>query len=246
MRQRDSTRTADSVLARPCIVTDKHYNGDRVATGDLAAQVSSEDPRMNLNEAADLGLLILRFAVGVVFIAHGYSHIFGGGMIAGTARWFESLGMRPGIVHAWLASLTELSAGVLLIVGLAAPLACAGVVAAMVVALITNHLKNGFFIFRPGERYEYVMTLALVGFGLGSLGPGAWSFDYVTGLFYPPGLTNRGRRLPRQCATPRGLRATAGQAMKPPLLQAKGQFCERATRSRTGRIRCRRANAERS
>lgn len=142
---------------------------------------------MSVNGAADLALLVLRCGLGVVFIAHGYNHIFGGGRIAGTARWFDSLGMRPGIVHAWLASLTELGAGVLLIAGLATPLACAGVVAVMVVAWITNHRKNGFFIFRPGEGYEYVMTLTLTGFGLGGIGPGRWSLDYVLRLLYPPG-----------------------------------------------------------
>lgn len=144
---------------------------------------------MNANSTTDLGLLVLRCAMGVVLIAHGYNHIFGGGKIAGTAGWFDSLGMRPAIVHAWLASLTELGAGALLIAGLATPLACAGVVAVMVVAWITNHRKNGFFIFRPGEGYEYVMMLALTGFSLGSIGPGRWSLDYVMRLLYPPGWT---------------------------------------------------------
>jgi putative oxidoreductase len=73
--------------------------------------------------AADVSLLVFRAALGVVFLAHGYNHIFGGGKIAGTARWFESLGMRPGVLHAWTASLTELGAGALLLLGLATPLA---------------------------------------------------------------------------------------------------------------------------
>jgi putative oxidoreductase len=38
-------------------------------------------------------LLVLRLGLGIVFLAHGYNHIFGGGEIHGTARWFESLGM---------------------------------------------------------------------------------------------------------------------------------------------------------
>ena len=70
-----------------------------------------------------------------------------------------------------MASLTELGAGVLLIVGLFNPLAAAGVVGVMTVALITNHFKNGFFIFRPGEGYEYVLNLAVAGLALGALGP---------------------------------------------------------------------------
>lgn len=99
----------------------------------------------------DVGLLVLRLAAGGVFLAHGYNHIFGGGKIAGTGRWFESLGMRPGWLHAWTASLTEIGAGALLILGLLTPLAGGAVIGVMVVAWITNHLKNGFFIFRPGE-----------------------------------------------------------------------------------------------
>ena len=124
--------------------------------------------------------------------------IFRGGKIKGTAGWFESLGMRPGIVHAWVASLTELGAGALLILGLGMPLAGAGVVGTMVVAFVTNHRKNGFFIFRPGEGYEYVMTLIACGLVLGALGPGEWGLDhkvfndqhlrFLTDLSGAPGL----------------------------------------------------------
>ena len=123
------------------------------------------------------GLLILRVAVGIVMIAHGYNHIFRGGKIKGTAGWFESLGMKPGILHAWLASLTELGAGAMLILGFLTPLAAGGVVGVMLVALITNHLNNGFFIFRPGEGYEYVLTLLLTGLAIGGIGAGKWSID---------------------------------------------------------------------
>ena len=72
------------------------------------------------------GIFILRIAVGVVMIAHGYNHIWGGGKIEGTAGWFASLGMKPGILHAWLASITELVCGGMLILGFLQPLAAAG------------------------------------------------------------------------------------------------------------------------
>jgi putative oxidoreductase len=144
---------------------------------------------MDATEAVDLALLLLRLTLGAVFLAHGINHVFGGGKIAGTAGWFESLGMRPGVVHAWLASLTEIGAGVLLVIGLATPLAAAGVVGVMVVAWITNHRGNGFFIFRPGEGWEYVMTLTLVGVAVATLGAGGWSVDAALDLFDPPGWT---------------------------------------------------------
>lgn len=136
------------------------------------------------SHAADLALLVLRLALGGVMLAHGINHVFGGGKIAGTGRWFESLGMRPGWLHGWTASLTEVGAGALLVLGLLDSVACAGVVGVMLVAWITNHLRNGFFIFRPGEGYEYVMTLTLLALALAMLGPGGWSIDHVAGLVH--------------------------------------------------------------
>lgn len=135
--------------------------------------------------STDLGLLVLRGAVGVVLVAHGLNHVFGGGRLRGTADWFTSLGMRPGYFHAVVASAVECGAGVLLCVGLATPLAGAGVVGTMVVAWVTNHARNGFFIFRPGEGYEYVMVLAAAGLGLSATGPGRISFDRLVGLGDP-------------------------------------------------------------
>jgi len=62
------------------------------------------------------------------------------------------------------------------------------VVGVMVVAWITNHLKNGFFIFRPGEGYEYVMTLTALGLGIAGLGAGEWSLDHAFGIFEYPSM----------------------------------------------------------
>ena len=132
---------------------------------------------MSDSDAIDLALLLLRLGVGAVMLAHGIRHIFGGGKIAGTARWFGSMGMRMPLLQAWLASLTEVGAGVALVLGLLTPLGGAGVVGTMAVALIANHFKNGFFIFNKGEGYEYVMTLLLCGVVLGTVGPGSWSLD---------------------------------------------------------------------
>jgi putative oxidoreductase len=144
---------------------------------------------MDTTDPMSVGLLVFRLVVGVVMLAHGWNHVFGGGRIAGTGRWFESLGMRPGVVHAWTASLTELGAGVLLVLGLLTPLAGGAVIGLMVVALVTNHLKNGFFIFRPGEGYEYVLSLVAGGVLIACAGGGAWSVDRALGIFVPPGWT---------------------------------------------------------
>jgi putative oxidoreductase len=132
-----------------------------------------------MSHGLDIGTLLLRVALGVTMLAHGYNHAWGGGKLAGTARWFDSIGIRPGRVHALLATVTELAVAPLLFLGLLTPLAAGGVVGIMVVALVANHAKNGYFIFRPGEGYEYVLFITLTALGLAALGGGGWSVDHA-------------------------------------------------------------------
>jgi putative oxidoreductase len=166
--------------------------------------------------ATDLALLVLRVTVGAIFLAHGLNHVFGGGKIAGTGRWFESLGMKPGVLHAWLASATELAAGLGLVVGLLTPLAAGACAGVMLVALITNHRKNGFFIFRPGEGYEYVMTLVAAAIGLAGVGGGDWSLDHALGWFSPPGWIGLGIALAAGFGGAAGLLAIFWRPVKTP------------------------------
>lgn len=133
-------------------------------------------------EAINLALLVFRCGIGAVMIMHGYNHIWGGGRIEGTASWFGSMGMRPPLVQAWMASVTEIGGGALLVAGLLTPFGGAAVVGTMFVAWAINHRGNGFFIFRPGEGWEYVMTLGLCGMLIGAVGAGSWSLDDVVGI----------------------------------------------------------------
>jgi putative oxidoreductase len=137
---------------------------------------------MSDQSSVDLALLIFRCGIGSVMLAHGINHVIGGGKIGGTASWFKSMGMRRSLMQAWMASLTEVGAGLLLIVGLLTPFGGAGVVGVMAVAWAINHRGNGFFIFRPGEGWEYVMVLLLSGVTLGAVGPGKWSLDEAVNL----------------------------------------------------------------
>lgn len=127
---------------------------------------------------------MIRVVLGATIFAHGYSHLFRGGRLAGTSGWFASIGMRHASLNALLASVTELVAGAALVVGLLTTLATAAVAATLLVALITNHMRNGFFIFRPGEGYEYVLMIIVVALALAALGPGRWSLDDVLGTDY--------------------------------------------------------------
>ncbi len=128
-----------------------------------------------LPDEINVVLLLLRVALGLTIAAHGYGKFFHGGRLPGTAGWFDSMGMRPGHVHARLAATTEVVTGMLLVVGLLTPFAAAGLVGLMVVAGWTVHRYNGFFIIKEG--WEYVFILAVVAVSLATFGPGDWSLD---------------------------------------------------------------------
>jgi putative oxidoreductase len=130
----------------------------------------------------DAASAVLRVALGVVMLAHGGNHLYGPGGIDGTARWFGSMGLKPPRLHALASGVTELGAGIGLLVGLATSLMCGAVVGVMVVAFVTAHRTNGFFIFKPGQGYEYVGFLALTAVALAVLGPGRVSLDDVLGI----------------------------------------------------------------
>lgn len=128
-----------------------------------------------------VGVLLLRVVVGLTLAAHGYNKFFGGGRIPGTARWFDSMGMKPnGKIHAVLAATTELGSGLLLAAGFLTPLAAAGFVGLMVVAAWTVHRQNGFFIVKNGWEYNLVLATAAV--AIASMGPGRFSVDDRIGL----------------------------------------------------------------
>ena len=131
-------------------------------------------------EVGDWALLILRVVVGVTLAAHGYNKFFGGGRIAGTGRWFESIGMRPGRRHAILAASSEIAAGAALAAGFLTAPAAAGFVGLMTVAFWVAHRGKGFFVMNDG--WEYTLVLAAVAVVIAMLGPGDLSLDGVIGI----------------------------------------------------------------
>ncbi len=132
---------------------------------------------------ADLGVFVLRLAVGAVFLAHGAQKAFGafgGPGLAGTAGFLGSLGLRPARLWAVVAAGGELLAGALFVTGLLTPLAALLAVATMGVAIAKVHGPKGFFIQNGG--YEYNVVLAVAAVAVATIGPGAWSLDRLLGL----------------------------------------------------------------
>lgn len=131
----------------------------------------------------DIGLLLLRLAVGLTLAAHGAQKLFGwfgGPGLDGTGKGMEMLGFQPGRRHALMAGLTEVGGGLLLALGLVTPAAASMVVAVMLVAAVSAHVKQGFFLAAGG--YEYNLILGVAGLSLAFTGPGLLSLDALLGV----------------------------------------------------------------
>jgi putative oxidoreductase len=128
------------------------------------------------------GILLLRLAVGLTLAAHGAQKLFGafgGHGLEGTAQFLESLGFRPGRLHAWALGAGELVGGIMLATGLLTPLGAAAVIGVMAVAALVVHRPHGFFAENGG--YEYPVTLALAAEAVAFTGPGRFSIDHLAG-----------------------------------------------------------------
>ncbi len=130
------------------------------------------------NTTAGLDTLPIRIGAGLTFAAHGSQKLFGwfGGYgLEGTAGWMESIGLAPGILMAGLAGGAEFFAGLLLIVGLLVRPAALVLAVTMLVAIITVHLENGFFMAING--YEFALALLVISATLVIRGAGSFSID---------------------------------------------------------------------
>src|SRR5690606_302748 len=130
-------------------------------------------------DAAELAITLLRVWLGVVMLAHGFNHARN---LEGTAKWFARVGFRNARWNARASACGEVAVGTGLLLGLATPLAAAGLVTVMTVAFWSIHRHAGFFVFaRPDEGWEYVATLVVAALALGTFGPGPWSVDAALG-----------------------------------------------------------------
>jgi putative oxidoreductase len=131
----------------------------------------------------DLAMLVLRVAVGALFIGHGLQKLagwFDGPGLAGTTRMMESLGLRPARRNAIASGLTESVGGALLLAGLLTPLAVALLAATMITAIRKVHFANGLWASNSG--YEYNLVLIVAGLAIVAAGPGSISVDSAVGL----------------------------------------------------------------
>ncbi len=110
--------------------------------------------------------LFLRLGLGIIFIYHGYSKVFGEGANLGSS--WNSAGM-PALTQI-LVSWGELIGGLAILLGFLTELAAFGIIIIMMGAILVVHGKNGFSMMNQGFEYNFAlisMCLALIASGPG-------------------------------------------------------------------------------
>ena len=102
------------------------------------------------------GPAILRFALGAIFLVHGW----------------QKLSARPGMFWAWLVTLVEFFGGILLLAGLFTQLVALILTMEFLVILLWVQRGKAFV---GGREFDFLIFAALL--ALLVLGPGAFAFD---------------------------------------------------------------------
>ncbi len=120
--------------------------------------------------------LLLRVSLGVLFLAHTWVK-FAVFTPAGTAKYFESLGL-PGFVG-YLTMAAETAGGVLLILGVATSLVALALIPLIVGTIVMVHGKNGWMFVNPGGGWEFPAFWAVALLVQALLGSGAYSLGHA-------------------------------------------------------------------
>lgn len=133
--------------------------------------------------ATDVGILIVRLAVGLTFAAHGAQKVlgwWGGPGFAGWTGGIARMGLRPAPFWAAISAGVELVGGLLLALGFLTPIGSAFLVAQSIYIVVRTHLPRGFW--NSGGGIEFPLQLLAGSLLIVATGPGAIAIDPAVGV----------------------------------------------------------------
>ena len=133
---------------------------------------------MNAERTKDYGIALLRISLGVMLIAHSVVLKYYTFTLAGTAGYFESLGL-PGFL-AYVVFGMEAVGGVLLVLGVRTREVAAALIPILVGALWV-HSGNGWVFSNAGGGWEYPLYLIVLSGAQVLLGKGAIALPHSIG-----------------------------------------------------------------
>ena len=116
------------------------------------------------------GALVLRLALGVMYLTHSVVLKWLTFTLPGTAQFFESIGL-PGVL-AYVVFVAEAAGGLLLVAGVAVRVTALALTPILAGA-IWVHSGNGWVFSNPGGGWEYPLFLIAMSLAVALLGPGA-------------------------------------------------------------------------
>ncbi|GAB2922935.1 hypothetical protein GCM10027047_20220 [Rhodococcus aerolatus] len=159
-----------------------HDDPDARGPHDPAAAAAVDDraePKVRRG-TGDLGLLVLRVALGADLLGHGLQKLpglFGGSGIDGYTQLLTDGGYRQAGVLAYVGAISEIGAGALLILGLLTPLAAAAAIGVLVNTWFFREAATPgqlqIFSAQGGAELELVLLAAAVAVALAGPGRGA-------------------------------------------------------------------------
>ena len=133
------------------------------------------------NKTAPYAALVLRVALGVMFLVHSLYLKLVVFTLPGTVKFFESLGLPSASAHLTIA--IEAIGGVMLALGVKTRYAAAALLPVLLGATWV-HAKNGWLFTNAGGGWEYPVFLAVALVAQALVGDGA--FALRTGAFLAP------------------------------------------------------------
>jgi putative oxidoreductase len=123
------------------------------------------------SRTAPYAALLLRLALGTMFVAHALLKLFVF-TLPGTAQFFQSLGLPAALAYITFAA--ELVGGVLLLLGIGTRWVAAALIPFLLGAL-SVHLGNGWLFSAPNGGWEYPLFLTVAAAAQFLLGDGAYA-----------------------------------------------------------------------